>query len=145
VRKLIIAGFTAGLMALAIGPAFAGPGDPSGSGDCTGGPVNQSYHYQDTDSTGAPTGPSYDGAQVCTSLGSLTAAQGSDSPTSGFVVVDGNSSNPAPIGGYVGASDVDPAGAGNPGGVGVVASSCGNYQPGSAAAASPAPPQTSCP
>ena len=144
-RKLIIAGFTAGLMALAIAPAFAGPGDPSGSGDCGSAGVNPAYHYQDTDSTGAPTGPSYDGVQVCTAAGSLTAAQGDQSATSGFVVADGSSSNPAPSGGYVGVSDVDPAGAGNPGGVGVVASSCGNYQPGSAVAASPSPPQTSCP
>jgi len=143
VRKLIIAGFTAGLMALAVAPAFAGT--TSGSGDCGATGVNQSWSYQATDANGNPTGPTYSGVQVCTAQGSLTAGQSSDSQTSGFIVADGNSANQAPAGGYVGIGNVDPAGSGNPGGVGVVASSCGNYTPGEAAAASPAPPQTSCP
>jgi hypothetical protein len=144
VRKLIITGLTAGLMALAVAPAFAGTGSGT-SGDCGDAGVNQSWSYQAVDASGNPTGPTYSGVQVCTAAGSLTAGQSSDSQTSGFIVADGNSSNPAPSGGYAGVGNVDPAGAGNPGGIGVVASSCGNYTPGAAPAANPGPPETSCP
>ena len=145
-RKLIIAGFTAGLMALAVAPAFAGTASTASgtSGDCGAAGVNQSWSYQATDANGNPTGPAYSGVQVCTSAGSLTAGQSSASQTSGFIVADGASSNPAPAGGYIGVGNVDPAAAAGPGGVGVVASSCGNYTPGAAPAANPGPPQTSC-
>lgn len=65
---------------------------------------------------------------VCAPPGSVT---GSGGTSGGYLVADGNSTNPGPSSGYVGVE-------GDAGGAGVVFSPCGNYPAGNGAPLSPA-------
>lgn len=107
-RKFLTAGAAGALITAGL---ILGSGAAAHADSCNGSPgVNPSY------SDGANSG-----AQVCTPLGSLTAA-GNQSNATGYVVADGNPSNPGAAAGYIGVENTTADGAN------VVGCSSGDYQ-----------------